>query len=135
MPYQLSWLVEGRIILNKSWGTLTKEEIPRYDQEMLNLLDAGTAPLVHCISDITELENMPGVTAMTQFTFVKHPCMGWQLAYGGKLAMTLIGNLASQIFRMRFRSFRNREEALAFLQQVDSTLTAEMAQNSIGAER
>src|SRR5262245_26858357 len=130
MPYQLSWLVEGRIISGKFSGKIPKELIPVFDREMLSYLDAGTAPLVHCISDITDLESAPSLTAMIQFTYVKHPRMGWQILCGGKPALKLLGNLASQVFRIRFRSFGSLEEALAFLQQVDSTLPVEITKTA-----
>ena len=130
MPYKLSWLVEGRVILNKSWGRHNQEDIPAYDQEMLRYLDAGTAPLVHSITDISELESMPSLASLTQFTFTKHPRLGWQVNYGGKAALKVIANIAAQLFPLRYRSFSTLEEALAFLQHVDTTLPVELMKNA-----
>ena len=123
MPYELTWLVEGRVVLGKFSGQLKEEDIPAFDELMLTHLNAGTGALVHHLADLRELDSMPGLAGLSKFTYVKHPHMGWQISFGLRRPLVkMVANIMSQVFKVRTRDFDTLEEALAFLQSVDATL-------------
>jgi hypothetical protein len=123
MPYELTWLVEGRVVLGKFIGQLAEDSIPEYDKTMLEYLNIGTGALVHQLADARELESMPGMAALNKLTYGRHPRMGWQLSFGlRKPLIKMAINIMSQVFKMRSRNFDTQEEALDFLQSVDATL-------------
>jgi hypothetical protein len=78
---------------------------------------------MHQLADARELESMPGLAALSKITYVKHPKMGWQVSFGlRKPLVKMVINIMSQVFKVRSRDFDTLEEALAFLQEVDSML-------------
>ena len=126
--YRFSWMLEGRIIFVEMKGDLAAapvEYMQAFDSEINQLLDQGSAPLVHSIGDMRMVSSMPDFRVMSRvFTFPKNPHMGWQLMVGMEMnpAVRVISHITSQIFRVRNRQMNTVDEAVAFLQKVDSTL-------------
>jgi len=125
MPYEVQWLVEGRVILAELIGDLSPDEMPAFNQLMHQYLDQSDATKVHYIVDTTRIGKMTGLNPMRTFTFPKHPRMGWTVGVGiSNPAIRMIGHVASYFFRMRAKEANTVEEGLAFLQRMDSTLLA-----------
>ncbi len=123
MPYRVSWLIEGRVILAELTGNLTREELKPYDQMICQYLDSASAPQVHYLVDASRVQNLPGPTALKDFTFLYHPRMGWTAAVGIQSPLVRwVGNALSKLFNVRARELTSVDEALKFLQSVDTTL-------------
>lgn len=125
MPVQLSWLLENHVILVRNEGNITDQDMLDSDQPINNYMSQSKAPLVHLIVDNTKAVYTPSVKAVTQATFPKHPQCGWIILVGSTNTFTRFVNaVVSNIFKTRNRMFDTFDEALDFLNQVDSTLPA-----------
>ena len=61
MPYQVAWLVEGRIVYVRMEGISTPEEAHSFDQDIKPYLDNAQAPLLHIIFDARWLTQLPNI--------------------------------------------------------------------------
>jgi hypothetical protein len=88
---------------------------------MFNQSNAG---LVHVILDASELEGIPSFKVMRRFESLKHPKFGWMLPFGTHInpIVNMLGTITLQLFKIRMRQCKTLDEALAFLQYVDTTL-------------
>jgi hypothetical protein len=125
MSIQISWLVENRIIYWLHTGDGTISNTKEADMEVIRLLEASSAPLVHIILDLQGLKEMPSLadSIRAKYDFPKHPKSGWNIFVGmkdplQKMVVSFMGN----VFKMRARLLENNIEALDFLQSIDSTL-------------
>src|SRR5262245_22423598 len=108
MPYRLSWLVEGRVILAELAGNVTREELKPYDQMICQHLDSASAPQVHYLVDASRVQNVPGPTALKDFTFLYHPRMGWTAAVGVQSPLIRwSGNFLLRLSRTRARELES----------------------------
>jgi hypothetical protein len=123
MPYNISWLVEGRVILAELTGEVSVEEFRSYDRTMCKHLDDAAAPQAHYLVNTSQLESVPDLNDTKEFAFLKHPHLGWTAAVGTfDPLVRLVGNLMSKVYKMRTRELKSLEEAFDFLQQADTTL-------------
>ena len=123
MPYRVSWLVEGRVIMAELSGNLTRQELLPYNQTICQHLDSAGTSQVHYLVDASRVHNVPSLTAAKDFTFLYHPRMGWTAAVGVQSPLVRwVGNFLSKLLKARTRELPSVDEALDFLQQVDSTL-------------
>jgi hypothetical protein len=125
MPYAMDWYIPGAIVLSEYSGAVTKDEIRESTLELIKLLASTERPLVHTVTDISEVtEALPltqviGAIRETNFK----PANGWHITVGEKSPMVkFVSNLSRQLLRMRTRTFDTMEEALAFLRETDSSI-------------
>jgi hypothetical protein len=125
MPFEVTWLVEDRIILSRVWGTdaSTADELKPYDAAIVNLLDASKAEQVHMVFDARKAESMPSIGAFRAFTFPKHPKFMWtvSLRTSNRLITILIA-ATTQLFRTRIRYVDTPQDAIAFLRNLEADL-------------
>lgn len=123
MPFRIDWLVEQHLVYINVHGTTTVEDLRNYDDYALRVLDESPHPLVHTIYDYSQAQIVPPLQETVKMKAGKHPNVGWVIFVNMQDIMTrFILSTASQVFRLRFRSFKTLEEALEFIQSVDSTL-------------
>jgi hypothetical protein len=125
MSIQLSWYLENRIILLTSHGESSDQDLLNLDQPIINYLNQSQAPLVHLIADHRRGGKMPSLKVSMQIEWPKHPQYGWGILVGltNPLQRFLVV-VASNFFNVRQRMFNTMDEALDFLNEVDSTLPA-----------
>ena len=124
MPYELSWLVEKRVILARFHGVITAEELKRFLPEQHALVAEGTPP-IHHINDTTDtgpfevkLDKLQALLKM-----LKRPeGVGWYVEANPHPIGRMTSSIALQIAGRRHRVVSTLEEAVAFLQQNDETL-------------
>ena len=58
MPIDISWIQPNRVIYERFHGTITLEEMSAIQQEFLNYLNEGDAP-VHAIIDLSAVRDFP----------------------------------------------------------------------------
>jgi hypothetical protein len=123
MPYTLRWLAAEKVVFQVVSGNFTVAELVASDADLVACLDQSTAPLVHMLVDLSGLSSVPLVGAFKDIPSLKHPRMGWYICFGisNKMLQSIL-YLVGQVFKVRYRFFNTPEEALDFLQKVDSTL-------------
>ncbi|MBN8635535.1 MAG: hypothetical protein J0M07_09460 [Anaerolineae bacterium] len=123
MPVGLAWLVEGKLILAKGWHALRADELPDFDERVLATIDQVSGSLLHGIHDYSEVETMPRIQDLSKLKSGRHPKIGWVVVIGlDDRLLKFFVSTTLQIFGVRIRFMDNMEAALAFLQEVDSTL-------------
>jgi hypothetical protein len=125
MPIQISWYLENRVILLVNHGESSDQDVFAVDQPMIDYLNQNQAPLVHLIIDNTGAKYIPSVKAVTAVKWPKHPQYGWTILVGlTNPFQRFVNVVATNFFKARQRMFDTMDEALNFLNEVDSTLPA-----------
>jgi hypothetical protein len=130
MPADVSWYIKDRVLQLNLTGDVTRDELADVATQTAAYIDAApdqsVVPLVHTLVDATQIEGFPKILrdfAGAYQPMASHYQIGWVLLYGTEDPLMLfIADAASQMFTTRFRKFKTRPEAVAFLQYVDSTL-------------
>ena len=123
MPYQLSWLVEGRVIQVMFSGETTVLELQEFVRAIKGYLDQGEK--VHIISDVSLVEKFPmnlGLLNMLTSDMIRHPHLDWGVTVTPNSLTRHVAAMVMEIGRIRFRVFATRREGLAFLNKADTTL-------------
>lgn len=123
MSVHSEWYLPGRVILTRAVGTVSDAEVLADDPVILAMLDQGASPLVHMIIDDSQLDNLPNFATFSQLQWGKHERLGWIIVVGVQNKVLIFINLlAANLFRTRQRFLPTLDEALGFLNEVDSTL-------------
>ena len=125
MAYQISWLVEGRVMQIIVNGTTTVEEIQDQALSLTKYLDNGQGPLVHTFIDLLQLENFPinlSLLNNSMASTLQHSKVGWNIVITSNRMVKFLTSLVMQLSKVRFRTFATWEEGIAFLNDMDSTL-------------
>lgn len=123
MAYRIQWVIENHLSFTPVWDEMDADELRRYDAEAGAMLDQVTKPLVHTIFDYSHLKRLPALQDMLALKSGKHPKVGWVIFCSVPNPMLkFVASATSQIFRLRLRFVDTTDQALAFLQDVDSTL-------------
>jgi hypothetical protein len=125
MPMQLSWYLENRVMLLVNHGDSSDQDVFDIDQPIIDYLNQSQAPLVHLIIDNIGAKYIPSVKAVTSVKWPKHPQYGWTILVGlTNPFQRFVNVVATNFFKARQRMFDTMDEALDFLNEVDSTLPA-----------
>lgn len=127
MSVDISWYLEGRIIYIKYYDDVTIDDKRTGAEQECALLDAGTAPLVHVLLDITDQTSAPTNIKAIQDALdkaLKHPKKGWTLAFGKEefRMENFINSVVTQSSSARYRTYVTLKETLEFLVYVDPSL-------------
>ncbi len=123
MPVKLSWFLENRVMMIAAEGEYTDEELIGLDGQVIQYLDQSPMPLVHMIMDRQQTNHIPSIKSATMVKWPKHPRYGWTLVIGSSNPFQrFVVALANNLFKGRQRNFDSLDEALDFLNLVDSTL-------------
>ena len=123
MPSQVSWLLENRVMLTYNQGVVSDQDMFNIDQPVLDYMNQCTAPLVHMIVDHRNGIGSPSTKALAQLQWPKHPKVGWMIMVGmANPFQKFVVAVASNFFKTRMRMFDRMDEALDFLNEIDSTL-------------
>jgi len=124
MPYELTWIVDKRVIYFRSRGLVSVDEIKKATQEIRVMLDTGI-PLVYLLTDARAVEKVSLRLRDIASIFRSHsssPKLGWSVYVSPKPLVRLVASITSQLARIQHREYATIEEALAFLRGVDATL-------------
>jgi proteasome lid subunit RPN8/RPN11 len=123
MSAGVTWLIEHKLLLVNTWGKVNVDELSAMDSRISDMLDNSQEPLVHGIHDHTRAESIPSAKDLMQVKAGKHPRVGWLIIVGldNKL-MKFFVSATGQVLNIRLRFMDTVEEALTFLQDIDSTL-------------
>ena len=122
MPYNVSWLVDQRIIYTRMYGFVTGEELGAQKEEMEPLIKNSTQ-LLYIITDATDTTgtNM-GLRDLQKTQFADAANLGWAVYISPKKMDRFFASVITQLLKKRSREFATLEEGIRFLQSVDETL-------------
>jgi hypothetical protein len=126
MPIHAGWFLEERITYYDYRGDVSIEELESAIEISIDLMEQCKAPLLHSIqtydSMVTFPQNATKLVLATK-TLMEMPGLGWIVFVGIKnpIIKSLAG-FVSGVLRIRYRLYDTMEEALEFLNYVDSTL-------------
>lgn len=125
MSFRLSWELETRIVLCQYIGHMSLETVNEAARKVVPYIETGQPP-IHFIMDVQEMTGLHyGVQegAARQLPF-DTKSVGWVVYVGSKenAFYQFMANALAQVQGVKMRWFEKKEEALAFLKGVDSTL-------------
>jgi hypothetical protein len=130
MPYQVSWLLENRIILARHFGVLTGEELLAYLDESMAMRDRANeingpgGPLINTLTDARRLEASPMTLREIQpmMRALRQQRTGWSVyVHPGRMERFLAG-VGHQFAGVRYRLFAAMPEAITFLTGIEPLL-------------
>lgn len=129
MPIVNEWLVQNRVVLSRLQGVVLPEEIKRSNIEIINQCKSmKDKSLIHGIIDMRHADvpiksiNLREVSALLNKDSSSELNMGWMIAISENRLLNFVFSIAMSIYSGRMRIFKTLEEAITFLQDVDSTL-------------
>lgn len=123
MSYHIRWAIPDRFLVIPMTGSLSVEELHRFDREMLARFDASPMPLVHALYLVGSLDHLPGVRHLMGMKFNQHPRCGWALVTGLHNRVIRFGVIAMGAMPgNRIRFHETIEESIAFMCELDPTL-------------
>lgn len=124
MAYEITWMVEQRVIHFEPRGVVGMDELRVANDKIRALTEEGI-PFVHVIADATNLEKFTfSLTDLTKLFrgMQPSPKLGWSVYISPKMVERFFASVTTQMTTARHREFGTLAEALAFLQSVDDTL-------------
>jgi hypothetical protein len=122
MAYEISWLVEQRLILITFNGVLTQEDLFALSKDAFDMAEAGTAP-VHSISDGTHMTATEvGIGDLKKVMGNRSTKSGWSVTVTPGRMDRFLASIANQLLGMKSRHFATLQEAIDFLKDIDPTL-------------
>jgi len=122
MPYQLSWLVEKRVIYTRLYGLVTSEELSAQKEEMEPLIQSSDQ-LLYIITDGSDTTGTSmGLRDLQKTQFADAANLGWAVYISPKKMDRFFASVITQLLKKRSREFATLEEGIRFLQSVDETL-------------
>lgn len=122
MPYEISWLVEKRVLYTRMYGYVTGEDLRNNNADM-QVFVQDSELLLHTITDATETTGTDmGLRDLqnTQFTSVDN--LGWGIYISPSKMNRFFASVITQLSKKRGRQFETLGEALKFLNEMDDTL-------------
>jgi hypothetical protein len=124
MAYNVSWLVDKRIIYFRTTGTVTIDQVKNANKQIMIMLEEGT-PFIHLLTDTTNADKISFSLSDLMSVFRGMPAtsaLGWSVYVSPKMLDRFFANITTQMSNSRHREFSSLDEAIAFLQSVDETL-------------
>jgi len=125
MAYKVEWLVEKRVLLSRYEGVITIEDARGQVREGNTLLRQGI-PLTHSVIDLSAVEKLPSLQLASEFMSTDmsevRDKLGWTIVITNNKFLKFASALFVPMFKVRQRFYGSMDEALAFLQEDDTTL-------------
>ena len=128
MPVTFHWLAKDKIIYTHFSGVVTISEIKQVATESINLINSinSESPLIHGIVDNRDVIQFPQNTYQVNralYKLLRHQRLGW-IIYVTDMnpILKMLSSLVAQMAQTRYRSFSTPQDAIEFLQYVDTSL-------------
>lgn len=121
--YDFTWLVPERVIGGTLRGVATLESIEAMDKLLIQMLDAGTAP-VHIIVDCGKLTRVPVNLTQVQarMTHLNHAKLGKVAAYDVNRFVRFMAAAVFAFTKTQLHFAANRADAITYLRHIDYTV-------------
>ena len=127
MPMHNTWLIENEVAFTRIFGAISSsDEIRSPMFDIKEMLETSPRSLVHIIVDITGLEKTLPMAQSVQVTREVGVTsnLGWVLIVGARTPLIKFAvNATASLFQRRLRNFDTHEEALDFLNRMDTNLS------------
>ena len=121
----MQWYIEKRVLYVALVGDLDVEAVVEVQANMLKRMEEGTPP-IHLIRDERRIGKVPSRLPMMDNArkLAQHPALGWVVSIDGNLnaAARFLFNLAIRLMRLRICRVTSLQEAVQFLESVDTSL-------------
>jgi len=132
MPHSMNWYVEGHIVYARFEGVVTIDEFREFMAKLFSYFDQSPALLVHVIADNRRITRSLSIREIVSVVKKPHEKMGWYIEVNTNInPVRFISNIASQVFRIRNRTFATLDEATAFLKNQDQSIQWDKADTSV----
>ncbi len=122
MPYEMSWLVDKRVIYARLYGYVTEEELASYYQSMVTLAQDSEL-LLHTLTDSSGMTGMKmSFRELQNMGFSGIHNLGWAILISPSKLNRFFASVITQLSHKRGRQFATLEEGLQFLQEIDDSL-------------
>jgi hypothetical protein len=121
--YDHIWLVPERVILSTLVGVSTLKDIELSNEEVLDMLNAGTPP-IHIIVDCTNLESIPVnlTQVISRMTHLHDPNLGNVVAFGVNRWVRFMASAIFPFTKTQIHFVNSRKEAITSIKQLDDTI-------------
>lgn len=121
MPYDIRWMLEGRIVFMRDYGVCTIEQLNDAVHRLNALLDSGTSP-VHIIHDNRQVEKYPVSLKAIKPLVHKHPKTGLIAFLPADQASAFVVTVLTKLVGQPYKRCENIEDAIILLQNLDPSL-------------
>jgi hypothetical protein len=124
MPFEVKWVVEGRVSCTHNWGDLTIDEMRQSNVLSLEHIRTGTPP-VHLLIDTRAIGKLPGsfIPMLKEIESFRHEKnMGWTIMVTNSSLLHFFGVLSANLIKQPFSAVSTYEAANTLLKKVDPSL-------------
>jgi hypothetical protein len=122
MPFDISWLIDKRVVLMYMYGNVDIEEVKQQTEASRTYRALGVTP-VHTIVDSREITKVPMSFDKIRQMMSSNAIPGsWTIILTSNSVTRFIATLVTQTVGMQYRFMESPDEALAYLYQLDPSL-------------
>lgn len=123
MPYEITWLVENRVLLTRPVGDISIEELEDAVVRMQTMMNAGEEP-IHTLSDNRQVGTFPTSLSTLKKFMTRHPkATGWSVLIQDNSAARFVSEMVTRFAgQSKLKSFVTLQEGVAFLERNDKSL-------------
>ncbi len=122
MPYEISWLVDKRVLYTRMYGFVTGEELNAQNKDIGEYARQSEL-LLHTINDgIGVTGTSMGLRDLQNTQFNSLDNLGWAIYVSPSKMNRFFASVITQLSKKRGRQFATLGEALKFLNEMDDTL-------------
>jgi len=123
MPYQITWLIDERVLYFHIEGELDPDMLREMVQESRDMANRGKNP-VHAIVDATRAESIPKhiQTIIQEYKNQKPESSGFTVLVATSSLTRFFAQMVFKVFRLEVRFAADLDDAFMILQRVDTTL-------------
>lgn len=129
MGFEISWLVEGRVLYARMQGVVSNRDDEQFDDAVGVFLNGANGLPVHLITDYSSVERVETVISPThavESNIARHPALGIRLTSGTQVnpIARYFTPFVSTLLKPGSQRFATRDNALDYLYASDPTLPA-----------
>jgi hypothetical protein len=123
MGYEIGWHTEEVVIALKLYGDIILDDYHAFNVDIIRMIDSTDRTLTHLIADYTEVTSFPQKVKDIQeaLTYLEHEHIGWTALITDDKMATFVISTVTQMAQARFRAFTSFDEALGFIDYVDTS--------------
>jgi len=125
MGYEISWILEERVVHVQYDGVVTNEELRKSNYMAKHYVTNGNdGNVMHVVIDISQATKFPTDLKNLEDLLLsqENPGTGWVILVGANRLARLLTATLSQLTQIQFRAAPTIEDGLAFLAQRDPSL-------------
>lgn len=123
MAYEISWLIDKRLLQLKLFGSETVSEAREIIIQLAKITHTGEPP-IHFLIDMLDVQpNGFPLSALPSLARIELRNIGWTAFVARNKVVQMIASVAIRLTGRPFKFFQSHEQALQFLLSSDPTLT------------